>query len=123
MLKISVLPHLLKIVSKLDIKPAIAVLKGLDIFENVEGKGKDAVKNELSREKLGILASEIFAELTPQLGKIADDIPPLVAVYKGVSVEEAMDLDATEVINEIMNDEGIVSFFKRALQKKVEQEA
>ena len=121
MLKISVLPHLLKIVSKLDIKPAIAVLKGLDIFENVEGKGKDAVKNELSREKLGILASEIFAELTPQLGKIADDIPPLVAVYKGVSVEEAMDLDATEVINEIMNDKGIVSFFKRALQKKVEQ--
>lgn len=123
MLKISVLPHLLKIVSKLDIKPAIAVLKGLDIFENVEGKGKDAVKNELTREKLGILASEIFAELTPQLGKIADDIPPLVAVYKGVSVEEAMDLDATEVINEIMNDKGIVSFFKRALQKKVEQEA
>ncbi len=123
MLKISVLPHLLKIVSKLDIKPAIAVLKGLDIFENVEGKGKDAVKNELSREKLGILASEIFAELTPQLGKIADDIPPLVAVYKGVSVEEAMDLDATEVINEIMNDKGIVSFFKRALQKKVEQKA
>ncbi len=123
MLKISVLPHLLKIVSKLDIKPAIAVLKGLDIFENVEGKGKDAVKNELSREKLGILASEIFAELTPQLGKIADDIPPLVAVYKGVSVEEAMDLDATEVINEILNDKGIVSFFKRALQKKVEQKA
>ena len=123
MLKISVLPHLLKIVSKLDIKPAIAVLKGLDIFENVEGKGKDAVKNELTREKLGILASEIFAELTPQLGKIADDIPPLVAVYKGVSVEEAMELDATEVINEIMNDEGIISFFKRALQKKVEQEA
>ncbi len=123
MLKISVLPHLLKIVSKLDIKPVIAVLKGLDIFENVEGKGKDAVKNELTREKLGILASEIFAELTPQLGKIADDIPPLVAVYKGVSVEEAMELDATEVINEIMNDEGIISFFKRALQKKVEQEA
>ncbi len=123
MLKISVLPILLKIVSKLDIKPAVALLKGLDIFDDVQGKGAEGVKKALTREKMGQVAFEIIAELTPQLGKIADDIPPLVAVYKGVSVEEAMDLDVAEIINELINDEGIITFFKRALQKKVEQEA
>ena len=121
MLTIKTMPTLLKIVGKLDIKPAVEMLKGLDIFEDAKD-AKDAMK-QLSREKVGILACEIFCELTPQLGKIADDLPPLVAAYKGVSVEEAKKLDAAEVINEIIHDEGITSFFKRALRKKVEQGA
>ena len=121
MLTIGTMPILLKIVGKLDIKPIVPALKNLDIFEEPKDKA-DAMK-QLSREKVGVLACEIFAELTPQLGKIADDLPPLVAAYKGVSVEEAMKLDAAEVINEIINDEGVTSFFKRALRKKVEQGA
>lgn len=121
MLTIKTMPMLLKIVGKLDIKPIVPALKNLDIFEEPTDK-KDAMK-QLSREKVGVLACEIFAELTPQLGKIADDIPPLVAAYYDISLEEACKRDAAEVINDIINDEGIVSFFKRALRKKVEQGA
>ena len=120
MLTIKTIPTLLKIVGKLDIKPAVEMLKGLDIFEDAKD-AKDAMK-QFSREKVGILACEILCELTPQLGKIADDLPPLVAAYKGISVAEAQKLDAAEVINELVNDEGVRSFFKRALRKKAGQE-
>lgn len=121
MLTIGAMPILLKIVGKLDIKPVIEKLKEVDIFKDADNAA-DAMK-ELSKEKLGVLACEMLAELTPQLGKIADDLPPLVAAYKGVSVEEAAKLDAAEVLNEIIHDEGITTFFKRALRKKVEQKA
>lgn len=121
MLTIKTMPMLLKVVGKLDIKPAVEMLKGLDIFEDAKD-AKDAMK-QFSREKVGILACEILCELTPQLGKIADDLPPLVAAYYDISLEEAYKKDAAEVINDLINDEGIVSFFKRALRKKVEQGA
>ncbi len=119
MLTIGTMPILLKIVGKLDITPAIEKLKGVDIFKEPDN-AEEAFK-QLDKEKVGVLAMEIVAELTPQLGKIADDLPPLVASYKGVSLEEANKLDAAEVINEFIHDEGVVSFFKRALRKKVEQ--
>ena len=107
MLTIGTMPIMLKIVGKLDIKPIIPMLKNLDIFE----EPKDAED-----------AKDVLAEITPQLGKIADDLPPLVAAYKGISVAEAQKLDAAEVINELVNDEGVRSFFKRALRKKAGQE-
>lgn len=99
------------------------MLKNLDIFEEPKDAedAKDALK-KLSKEKVGVLACEALAEITPQLGKIADDLPPLVAAYKGISVAEAQKLDAAEVINELVNDEGVRSFFKRALRKKAGQE-
>lgn len=123
MLTIGTMPIMLKIVGKLDIKPVISMLKTLDIFEEPKDgeDAKDALK-KLSREKVGVLACEVLAEITPQLGKIADDLPPLVAAYKGISVAEAQKLDAAEVINELVNDEGVRSFFKRALRKKAGQE-
>ena len=121
MLTIGTMPHLLKIVGKLDITPVIEKLKTLDIFEDTNN-AQDAVA-QLSKEKVGVLAMEIIAELAPQLGRIADDLPPLVAAYKDISVEEAVKLDAAEVINDLINDEGITSFFKRALRKKVEHAA
>lgn len=121
MLTIKAMPILLKIVGKLDIKPVTAMLKDLDIFE--EPKDKKHAIAQLNKEKAGVLAMEIFAELTPQLGKIADDLPPLVAAYYDISIEEAEKRDAAELINDIIHDEGIVSFFKRALRKKVEQGA
>lgn len=120
MLTIGTMPIMLKIVGKLDIKPVISMLKNLDIFEEPKD-AKDALE-KLSREKVGVLACEVLAEITPQLGKIADDLPPLVAAYKGISVAEAQKLDAAEVINELVNDEGARSFFKRALRKKAGQE-
>ena len=115
MLTIGTMPIMLKIVGKLDIKPIIPMLKNLDIFEEPKDAedAKDALK-KLSKEKVGVLACEVLTEITPQLGKIADDLPPLVAAYKGISV--------AEVINELVNDEGVRSFFKRALRKKAGQE-
>ena len=123
MLTIGTMPIMLKIVGKLDIKPVISMLKNLDIFEEPKDAedAKDALK-KLSKEKVGVLACEVLAEITPQLGKIADDLPPLVAAYKGISVAEAQKLDAAEVINEFINDEGVKTFFKRALRKKAGQE-
>ena len=44
--------------------------------------------------------------------------PPLVAAYKGISVAEAQKLDAAEVINELVNDEGVRSFFQACLAEK-----
>jgi hypothetical protein len=121
MLTIKTMPMLLKIVAKLDMKPIIEKLKSADIFDEPTD-AEDAAK-QLSKEKTATLAFEMLAELTPQLGKIADDLPPLIAAYKGVTVEEAEQLDAAEVINEIIHDEGVTTFFKRALRKKVEQGA
>ena len=123
MLTIGTMPIMLKIVGKLDIKPIIPMLKKLDIFEEPKDAedAKDALK-KLSKEKVGVLACVVLAEITPQLGNIADDLPPLVAAYKGISVAEAQKLDAAEVINELVNDEGVRSFFKRALRKKAGQE-
>lgn len=119
MLTIGTMPILLKIVAKLDIKPAIETLKSVDIFADTDS-AEGAIK-QLSNEKIGVMAMEIIADLTPQLGKIADDLPLLIASYRGVSIEEANKLDAAEVINEIIHDEGVLTFFKRAFSKKIEQ--
>lgn len=121
MLTIKTMPILLKIVAKIDMKPVIEKLKSVDIFDEATST-EDAVK-QLSKEKVATLAFEMLAELTPQLGKIADDLPPLVAVYKNIPITEAEQLDAAAVINEIIHDEGVQTFFKRALRKKVEQGA
>ncbi len=121
MLTIGAMPILLKIVGKLDVKPVVEKLKNIDIFDEPKD-GEDALA-QLSKEKLGVLAFEILGEITPQLGKIADDLPPLVAAYKDVTVEEAKKLDAAEVINEMIYDDGVKGFFKRALRKKAEQGA
>lgn len=118
MLTIGAMPILLKAVGKLDIKPIIEKLKNLDIFE--EPKDGENALVQLSKEKVGMLAFEILSEITPQLGKIADDLPPLVAEYKGVTLEEAKNLNAAEVINEMICDDGVRNFFKIALRKKAE---
>lgn len=121
MLTIKTMPMLLKIVAKLDMKPVIDKLKAADIFDEPTD-AKDAIK-QLSKEKVATLAFEMIAEITPQLGKIADDLPPLVAAYKNISIAEAEQLDAAEMINEFIRDDGVTTFFKRALRKKAEQEA
>ena len=120
MLTIGTMPILLKIVGKLDIRPIEKMLEELDIFEDSDS-AEGALK-QLSKEKIGVLACNILCELTPQLGKIADDLPPVVAAYYDIPVEEACKKDAAEVINEFINDDGIVNFFKNALRKKAGQE-
>lgn len=121
MLTLKTIPVLLKIVGKLDLKPLIGVLKEADIFKDPESS-RDAI-DQLSKEKLGLIAVEAIAALTPQLGKIADDLPELAAAYKGISLEDAYNLDAAEIIGEIIHDEGIKSFFGGLLRKKEELQA
>ena len=118
MLTIRTMPILLKIAGKLDINPIIAKLREADIFDDPNGK-EDAIK-QMSKEKLGLLGMEILSVISPQLGRIADDIPPLVAAYKGITLKEAEELDAAEVISEIIHDEGIRGFFANALRKRAE---
>lgn len=114
MLKVGAMPIILKMLAKLDIRPLMKTLQGIDIFQDGQ--------KSLTAEQAGLVAFEALADLTPQLGKISDDIPEFVAMYMGVPKEEAAEMDFAVVVNEIVNDEGIVRFFSRALRKKVEQE-
>ena len=122
MLTIETVPQLFKIISKIDAKPIIEKLKNLDVWDDSKIDENGNPVREIDREKVGVLAFEIITDITPQLGKIGGDIPEFIAIYKSISVEEAKRLDFAEVINELINDEGIVNFFKRALKKKIEQE-
>jgi hypothetical protein len=121
MITVKTLPLLLRIVGKLDLKPVIEPLKSMDIFSEPES-GEDALK-QLSKEKIGVLGMTILAEITPQLGKIADDIPLLIAAYKDIPIGEANKLDSAEVLNDIIHDDGIKTFFSRLLKKKLAPEA
>lgn len=121
MLNIKAMPLLLKIIARIDIKPVIEKVRGLDVFKDAKNP-QEALK-ELKSETAVEVAAEVLAVITPQFDKIADYIPELVAAYKGVTVEEAERLDAADVINEIVNDDGIKTFFSHALRRKVEQTA
>ena len=120
MLKIKTIPVLSRIVSKIDLKPVIGALKRADIFDKSEN-AKEAIK-QLNKEKAAELAFEIISEITPQLDRIGEDLPEFVALYYGVSAEEAAEKDFAEVIHDLINDEGIRGFFSTALRKKVERE-
>ena len=121
MLKIGMLPVLMRMVSKLDLKPIIQKLKKLDIFdvENMEQNSEAAPK--ITAEQAGELAFEIIAELTPQLDKIGEEIPEFVAQYEGISVEEAKNRDIFEVIKKLKEEKGIVNFLSLALKKTTGQ--
>ena len=117
MLKIKTIPVLTRIISKIDVES----LKNADIFKESKGK-KDALK-QLSGEKAVELGFEILPEITVQLGAIGEDIPEFVALYYGISEEEAAEKDFAEVLNDLVHDEGIRGFFSTALRKKVGREA
>lgn len=121
MLKIKTIPVLTRIISKIDVKPIVESLKNADIFKESKGK-KDALK-QLSGEKAVELGFEILPEITVQLGAIGEDIPEFVALYYGISEEEAAEKDFAEVFNDLIHDEGIRGFFSTALRKKVGREA
>lgn len=117
MLNIKSLQILLRITSRLDLTPVIDTLKDADIF--TDAKSKEDALAQLTAEKAGELAVTAISALLPQLDTVADFLPELAAAYKGVTVEEANDLDAFAVLDEIIHDEGMTVFFKRALHDKV----
>lgn len=115
MLRVATMPFLATIAGKIDLKPVIGRVKDIDVYDEKEENG--VITRKLNKEKLGILGAEIFAELLPQLGSISNELVPLVAAYKGVSEEEAVNMDAIGIILEIVNDKSFVNFFKLLLQK------
>lgn len=119
MLNLKATAVLFKIVRKLDIKPLFDALSDLDIFTEAKS-AKDALA-QLTPDKLAVLGVRVFEALQPQLDVIADFLAPLAAAYKGVSIEDAENMDVFEVGKEIVNDEGIRAFFFGALRRKVEQ--
>ena len=114
MIKLELLPKLFQIIAKLDFKPLVIKLKGLDLG-NLKG-------NKLTDEQGIELLAEVLADLMPQFDKIAEDVIPFFALYNGISEEEAKKLDAGEEINKLINDGAFVNFFKTALRKRVELE-
>lgn len=116
MLNIKSMSILLKITSRLDIAPVIDVLKNADIF--ADAKSKEDALAQLTTDKAAELAFSAISALLPQLDTVADFLPALTAAYKGVTLEEANALDAFAVIDEIIHDEGMTSFFKRLLHDK-----
>jgi hypothetical protein len=113
MIKISAIPVLTRIISKLDLKPVMEKLKEIEIFSESQAG--------VTKEQAGILAFELIAAVSPQLGTIGEDIPEFVALYKGCSVAEANELDFAAVIGELVADEGIRNFFSIALRQKAGQ--
>lgn len=119
MLNIKSMQILLRITSKLDLTPVIDTLKNADVFTDAESK-EDALK-QLTSEKAGELAVTAISALLPQLDTVADFLPDLAAAYKGITLEEANDLDAFALIEEIISDKGMRDFFKRVVRDKVKQ--
>lgn len=109
MLKIKLLPVIFGIVGKLDLQPALAGIKKAYEAQTKE-QDMEALKTEIG--------FTIIDSLLPQLGKVAGDLPKLVAAYKNISEEEAGELDAIEEIKALAGDTGILKLFQYALQVK-----
>ena len=119
MIKIKMVPILSRIVSNLDLEPIIEKVVNLDLF-NINGK--KIIAKEITPEKIGDILEAVLPEIAKQIGAIGEFIPELVAAYKGVSIEEAEEMDFAEIICDFRHDEGIKNFFVNALRKKVERE-
>lgn len=106
MLKIKVIPVAMKIASKIELPPILSAVAKIN---------KNKTTDENKKTELGFA---VLQAITPQLGKIADDITELIAAYEGVSVQEAGELDAIGEFKKMAQDAGLINFFKSALQEK-----
>lgn len=107
MLKMKVVPVAMRIASKIDVKSIAEELKKVQIDDKAA-----------SAEKKTEIGFAVIGAILPELGKVADDVIELVAVYKEISVEEAGELDAIAVLKEMAADTGLTAFFKSALQRQ-----
>lgn len=106
MLKIKVIPIAMKIASKIELAPVCSAVSEIN---------KNTTTDENKKTELGFA---VLQAVLPQLGKIADDITELIAVYESVSVQEAGELDAIGEFKKIAQDAGLINFFKSALREK-----
>jgi len=114
MLKVKLMPQILTICEKLDLKPIKEALNGFD-FKAVATS--DEAKAELAEKKVEI-GFNLMEAILPQLGKFSDDIVKFIADYEGISIEQAGELDFIAEFKKIANDSGITSFFTSSWRKK-----
>ena len=107
---LEMLPLLMRIASKLDIRPLVNHFKGLDIINDGQKP------NDLNREQMATIAFELTAELLPQMTEdIGKDIIALVAAQKEISAKDAGKLDMIKAITEVLTENGVLDFFMRRL--------
>ena len=118
MLKIKVLIPAAKIAKKIDVDSIMKKLASLDCFTVKKGEKID-IKKQLAEHGTEI-GLAIIPELINIAADVAEDLPELVAAYKGITPAEAAELDAIEEIKGLAKDAGILDFFASALKKKSE---
>jgi hypothetical protein len=107
MLKLEMVPVLLRMAAKIDIRPLIQSFSDSGALKG----------NETDREKLAAVAFTAAADLLPQLGQIGGDLVELVAANRGVTVQEAKQMDAIKELKELLTDTGVLGFFTKLLTK------
>lgn len=89
------------IIDKMDIADQIAKLDITTAQEgDIEGEKKD--KKELGAQIVMVFISKIH--------KAKDEVYDLISYYKGISVEEAKEIDIIPVIKDILKMDGIKDF-------------
>jgi hypothetical protein len=128
MIKLSMLKPMGRLLKHIKIKALMEDLRGVDLApamnmpnweEHEQGGGTreeyDKRQGEAEKAKTEF-GFAIIGAVLENLEDAADDLTALAAEYKGISQEEAAQLDLIAVISEITSEEGIAAFFKSALR-------
>lgn len=75
-----------------------------------EAKGKETKDIEMIKNKIGM---NIILKLGSKLHEVRDELVKFIAIYKGISEEEATKVDIIDFIKELISDEDFTSFLKR----------
>ena len=75
-----------------------------------ETKGKEAKDIEMIKKKIGM---NIILQLGSKLHEVRDELVKFIAIYRGISEEEATKVDMIDFIKELISDEDFTSFLKR----------
>ena len=75
-----------------------------------EAKGKEAKDIEMIKKKIGM---NIILQLGSKLHEVRDELVKFIAIYRGISEEEATKADMIDFIKELISDEDFTSFLKR----------
>lgn len=75
-----------------------------------EAKGKETKDIEMIKNKIGM---NIILKLGSKLHEVRDELVKFIAIYRGISEEEATKVDMIDFIKELIADEDFTSFLKR----------
>ena len=73
-------------------------------------KGMSKTEKEAMQQQLG---AELLLLLGKKLHLVKEEMIQFISIYKGISEEEAKEVDIIKFIKEIAKDEGIQSFLKQ----------